>query len=49
MQVDMTCTLPEFLDTELDTKNALQNQPCVQKIVKRGQAALPGLSRGSYR
>lgn len=30
----MTHTLPEFLDTELDTKNALQNQPCVQKIVQ---------------
>lgn len=30
----MTHTLPEFLDTELATKNALQNQPCVQKIVQ---------------
>ena len=34
VQADMTLALPEFLDTDLDIKNTLQNQPRVRKIVQ---------------
>ena len=44
VQADMTLTLPEFPDTDLDIENTLQNQLCVHKIVQERQATLPGLS-----
>lgn len=42
VQADMTLTLPEFLDTDLDIENTLQNQLCAQKIVQEHQATPSG-------
>lgn len=47
-QADVALTQLEFLDTNLEVENILQNQPPVQKIVQEHQATPPGLSGGSY-